>query len=126
VSKSFLLNRCHMIDRTLWKLIGNGEIEHRRVGRAVRINRASLEAYMRRPAEAPGGGSGRRYGLGRGSSAENGTKGQDVTVVAARNRRNEHAEEAPEGPEATIPKGPEQLPVGKLLLEVEPESVEWL
>lgn len=31
---------------TLWKLIGAGEIEYRRVGRAVRINRASLEAYM--------------------------------------------------------------------------------
>lgn len=31
---------------TLWKLIGAGEIEHRRVGRAVRINRASLGAYM--------------------------------------------------------------------------------
>lgn len=31
---------------TLWKLIGSGEIECRRVGRAVRINRASLEAYM--------------------------------------------------------------------------------
>jgi excisionase family DNA binding protein len=36
---------------TLWKLIGAGEIEYRRVGRAVRINRVSLEAYMRRPAE---------------------------------------------------------------------------
>lgn len=36
---------------TLWKLIGSGEIEFRRVGRAVRINRASLEAYMRGPAE---------------------------------------------------------------------------
>jgi excisionase family DNA binding protein len=36
---------------TLWKLIGTGEIECRRVGRAVRINRASLEAYMRGPAE---------------------------------------------------------------------------
>ena len=31
---------------TLWKLIGLGEIEHRKVGRAVRINRASLDAYM--------------------------------------------------------------------------------
>ncbi len=31
---------------TLWKLIGAGEIGHRRVGRAVRINRASLDAYM--------------------------------------------------------------------------------
>jgi excisionase family DNA binding protein len=36
---------------TLWKLIGTGEIEHRKVGRAVRINRESLEAYMRRDAE---------------------------------------------------------------------------
>ena len=36
---------------TLWKLIGAGEIEYRRIGRAVRINRASLETYMRRPAE---------------------------------------------------------------------------
>jgi excisionase family DNA binding protein len=36
---------------TLWKLISAGEIEYRRVGRAVRINRASLEAYMRSPAE---------------------------------------------------------------------------
>ena len=40
---------------TLWKLISAGEIEHRRVGRAVRINRASLEAYMRRPAGASAG-----------------------------------------------------------------------
>lgn len=32
---------------TLWKLIGAGEIEHRRIGRAVRISRRSLEAYMR-------------------------------------------------------------------------------
>lgn len=32
---------------TLWKLISAGEIEYRRVGRAVRINRASLETYMR-------------------------------------------------------------------------------
>ena len=31
---------------TLWKLISSREIEYRRVGRAVRINRASLEAYM--------------------------------------------------------------------------------
>jgi excisionase family DNA binding protein len=36
---------------TLWKLISAGEIEHRKVGRAVRINRESLEAYMRRDAE---------------------------------------------------------------------------
>jgi excisionase family DNA binding protein len=37
---------------TLWKLIGSGEVEHRRVGRAVRINRESLEEYMRRPTRA--------------------------------------------------------------------------
>jgi excisionase family DNA binding protein len=30
---------------TLWKLIGAGEIEHRRVGRAVRISRESLNTY---------------------------------------------------------------------------------
>jgi excisionase family DNA binding protein len=36
---------------TLWRLISAGEIEHRKVGRAVRINRESLEAYMRRDAE---------------------------------------------------------------------------
>ena len=32
---------------TLWKVISAGEIEHRKVGRAVRINRQSLEAYMK-------------------------------------------------------------------------------
>jgi excisionase family DNA binding protein len=37
---------------TLWKLIGSGEIEHRRVGRAVRISRESLEEYMGRPTRA--------------------------------------------------------------------------
>ena len=31
---------------TLWKLISAGEIKVRRVGRAVRIHRASLDAYM--------------------------------------------------------------------------------
>jgi len=36
---------------TLWKLISAGEIEHRKVGRAVRINRESLEAYMRQEGE---------------------------------------------------------------------------
>lgn len=36
---------------TLWKLISAGEVEHRKVGRAVRINRSSLEEYMRRGAE---------------------------------------------------------------------------
>lgn len=37
---------------TLWKLISTEEIEHRRIGRAVRINRASLEAYMRGETES--------------------------------------------------------------------------
>jgi excisionase family DNA binding protein len=32
---------------TLWKLLNEGAIEHRKVGRAVRISRESLEAYMR-------------------------------------------------------------------------------
>jgi excisionase family DNA binding protein len=36
---------------TLWKLAGAGEIEVARVGRAVRINRESLTAYMKRLAE---------------------------------------------------------------------------
>jgi excisionase family DNA binding protein len=31
---------------TLRKLVDEGEIQVRRVGRAVRINRASLDAYM--------------------------------------------------------------------------------
>ena len=35
---------------TLWKLVGTGEIEVARVGRAVRINRKSLTAYMKRSA----------------------------------------------------------------------------
>lgn len=33
---------------TLWRLYSAGEIEHRKVGRAVRINRNSLVNYMRR------------------------------------------------------------------------------
>jgi len=36
---------------TLWKLAGAGEIEVARVGRAVRINRESLTAYMKRSTE---------------------------------------------------------------------------
>jgi excisionase family DNA binding protein len=36
---------------TLWKLVSAGEVEAARVGRAVRINRESLDAYMRRSAE---------------------------------------------------------------------------
>lgn len=35
---------------TLWRLYCAGEIEVARVGRAVRINRASLEGYMKRAA----------------------------------------------------------------------------
>lgn len=42
---------------TLWKLINAGEVEHRRVGRAVRINRESLEAYMRGESESSGSDS---------------------------------------------------------------------
>jgi excisionase family DNA binding protein len=38
---------------SLWKLVSASEIEHRKVGRAVRLNRESLEAYMRRDAEGP-------------------------------------------------------------------------
>lgn len=36
---------------TLWKLIGAGEVEAARVGRAMRINRESLNAYMKHSAE---------------------------------------------------------------------------
>ena len=36
---------------TLWKLISSQEIEHRKVGRAVRINRQSLEAYMKQDSQ---------------------------------------------------------------------------
>jgi excisionase family DNA binding protein len=36
---------------TLWKVISAGEIEHRKVGRAVRINRQSLEAYMKQDSQ---------------------------------------------------------------------------
>jgi excisionase family DNA binding protein len=36
---------------TLWKLAGASEIEVARVGRAVRISRESLIAYMKRSAE---------------------------------------------------------------------------
>ncbi len=42
---------------TLWKLIIAGEIEHRKVGRAVRINRESLEAYMRGTAQPSAAGT---------------------------------------------------------------------
>ena len=36
---------------TLWKVISAGEIEHRKVGRAVRSNRRSLEAYMKQDSQ---------------------------------------------------------------------------
>jgi excisionase family DNA binding protein len=36
---------------TLWKLVSAGEVQAARVGRAVRINRESLTAYMERSAE---------------------------------------------------------------------------
>jgi excisionase family DNA binding protein len=36
---------------TLWKLISAGQVKAARVGRAVRINRESLNTYMRRSAE---------------------------------------------------------------------------
>jgi excisionase family DNA binding protein len=36
---------------TLWRLASTGEIKTARVGRAVRINVASLEAYMESVAE---------------------------------------------------------------------------
>jgi excisionase family DNA binding protein len=39
---------------TLWKLISGGDVEYRKVGRAVRINRASLEAYMSEDADGSG------------------------------------------------------------------------
>jgi excisionase family DNA binding protein len=38
---------------TLWKLISAGQVKAARVGRAVRINRESLNTYMRRSAEGP-------------------------------------------------------------------------
>ena len=38
---------------TLWKLVSAGEVEAARVGRAVRINRESLRAYMKRSAASP-------------------------------------------------------------------------
>ena len=40
---------------SLWRIIcaGDGEVEAARVGRAIRINRASLTAYMKRSAATP-------------------------------------------------------------------------
>jgi excisionase family DNA binding protein len=36
---------------TLWKLVNSGEIKGARVGRAVRLNRRSLEEYLERASE---------------------------------------------------------------------------
>ena len=36
---------------TLWRLVSEGEVEAAKVGRAVRINRESLDAYMRGDSE---------------------------------------------------------------------------
>jgi excisionase family DNA binding protein len=33
---------------TLWKLISSGEVQAAKVGKAVRLNRRSLEEYMKR------------------------------------------------------------------------------
>ena len=38
---------------TLWKLVSAGEVEAARVGRAIRISRESLTAYMKRCAADP-------------------------------------------------------------------------
>jgi excisionase family DNA binding protein len=38
---------CGLSRQTLWRLVESGEIEAARVGRAVRISRESLEAFMR-------------------------------------------------------------------------------
>ena len=39
---------------TLWRVISAGEVEAAKVGRAVRINRESLDAYMRgQPSSSP-------------------------------------------------------------------------
>jgi excisionase family DNA binding protein len=36
---------------TLWKLLSSGEIKAARVGRAVRINRQSLDEYLKQASE---------------------------------------------------------------------------
>lgn len=36
---------------TLWKMIGSGSVRAARIGRAVRIDRRSLEDYMERAAD---------------------------------------------------------------------------
>ena len=42
---------------TLWRLVKAGEVKAAKVGRAVRINRGSLDAYMRRSAVGSGAGA---------------------------------------------------------------------
>ncbi len=37
---------------TLWKLVSAGQVEAAKVGRAVRLNRQSLTAYMKRSANS--------------------------------------------------------------------------
>jgi excisionase family DNA binding protein len=43
---------------TLWRLVSAGEVEAAKVGRAVRINCKSLDAYMRRSAVGSTTGTG--------------------------------------------------------------------
>ena len=38
---------------TLWKLLSAGEVKAARVGRAVRINRRSIDGYLERASEVP-------------------------------------------------------------------------
>lgn len=42
---------------TLWRLVRAGEVEAAKVGRAVRINRRSLDAYMKRSSVDSGAGA---------------------------------------------------------------------
>ncbi len=39
---------------TLWRICSSGEVKTARIGRAVRINRQSLEVYMSEAADGPG------------------------------------------------------------------------
>ncbi len=43
---------CGLSRVTLWRLVESGEIEAARIGRAVRISRESLEAFMRSKVDA--------------------------------------------------------------------------
>ena len=45
---------------TLWKLLSAGEIKAARIGRAVRIERDSLQAFMEQSADGSGGWCGDR------------------------------------------------------------------